>query len=65
MFDSIVHITDNGIEYWLARELQPLLGYTRWENFKNSINKARLSCENSNFSITDDFRDVTKIVEAI
>ena len=64
MFDSIVHITDNGIEYWLARELQPLLGYTRWENFKNSINKARLSCENSNFSITDHFRDVTKIVEA-
>lgn len=64
MFDNIMHKTDDGIEYWLARELQFLLGYTRWENFENAINKAKDACENSNFTIDDHFRDVTKIVEA-
>lgn len=64
MFDSIVHTTEDGIEYWFARELQSLLGYSRWENFKNAINKAKDSCENSKFSIDNHFRDVTKIVEA-
>ena len=64
MFDNIMHKTDEGIEYWLARELQSLLGYTRWENFENAINKAKAACQNSNFTIDDHFRDVTKIVEA-
>lgn len=64
MFDNIMHKTDEGIEYWLARELQSLLGYTRWENFENAINKAKSACQNSNFTIDDHFRDVTKIVEA-
>lgn len=63
MFDEIVHTTEEGIEYWLARELQPLLGYSRWENFKNAINKAKVSCETSNVTIGDHFRDVTKIVK--
>lgn len=63
-FDEIVHITEDNIEYWLARELQTLLGYTRWENFENAINKAKNACQNSNSTIDDHFRDITKIVEA-
>lgn len=63
MFDEIVHTTEEGIEYWLARELQSLLGYARWENFKNAINKAKVSCETGNATIDDHFRDVTKIVK--
>lgn len=64
MFDEIVHTTEDGIEYWLARELQPLLGYARWENFKNTINKAKVSCETGNVAIDDHFRDITKMVKA-
>ena len=36
VFDQIVHITEDGIEFWYARELQSALGYTRWENFVNT-----------------------------
>ena len=64
LFDSIVHLTEEGVEYWLARELQGLLGYSRWENFKNTINRAKVSCETSKVSIDNHFRDITKIVEA-
>lgn len=63
-FDEIVHLTEDGIEYWLARELQTILGYARWENFKNAIKKAKTSCKSSKVAIDDHFRDVTKIVEA-
>ena len=64
LFDSIAHKTDDGVEFWYARELQSLLGYARWENFKNAIDKAKISCQISKSSIDDHFRDVTKIVDA-
>ena len=40
LFDEIVHTTEDGIEYWLARDLQKLLGYARWENFEEAIARA-------------------------
>jgi DNA-damage-inducible protein D len=35
----------DGIDYWLARELQELLGYADWRNFLNAVNKAKEGCE--------------------
>ena len=51
------------IEYWSARELQEILGYLRWENFTNVINKAKKACECAGSNILDHFRDITKMVE--
>lgn len=61
-FDEIMHITEDGTEYWFARELQKLLGYARWENFEKVIEKAKLSCKTSGSIEIDHFRDVTKMV---
>ena len=60
VFDQIVHITEDGIEFWYARELQSALGYTRWENFVNAIEKAKGSCASSGRDVDGCFRDVTK-----
>ena len=60
VFDQIVHITEDGIEFWYARELQSALGYTRWENFVNAIEKAMVSCASSGRDVDGCFRDVTK-----
>ena len=61
-FDEISHTTEDGTEYWLARELQPILGYSRWENFIEAIKRAKISCETSGANVSDHFRDVTKMV---
>jgi DNA-damage-inducible protein D len=53
----------NSIECWSARELQEILGYQRWENFTNAINKAKKACENAQANINDHFRDITKMVD--
>jgi DNA-damage-inducible protein D len=53
----------DGIEYWLARELQELLGYTDWRNFLNAINKAKDSCETTGEAVSDHFVDVNKMIE--
>lgn len=52
-----------GIECWSARELQPVLGYMRWENFENAISKAKKACENAGVKVSDHFRDITKMIE--
>jgi DNA-damage-inducible protein D len=53
----------DGIEYWLARELQELLGYADWRNFVNAINKAKESCETTGEAVSDHFVDVNKMIE--
>ena len=52
----------DGVEYWLARELQVLLGYTDWRNFLNAINKAKESCKTIGETVSDHFVDVNKMV---
>jgi len=53
----------DGIEYWLARELQELFGYADWRNFLNAINKAKESCETTGERVSDHFVGVTKMVK--
>jgi DNA-damage-inducible protein D len=53
----------DGIEYWLARELQELLGYADWRNFLNAVNKAKESCKTSGEAVSDHFVDVNKMIE--
>ena len=59
-FEDIKHIDENGIEFWYARELMPILQYSKWENFKKVIEKAMIACKNSGISIKDCFLDVRK-----
>lgn len=53
----------NDIECWSARELQEILGYTKWDNFKNAIDKAKTTCESSGNVITDHFAEVGKMID--
>ena len=49
-FEDIKHVDENGVEYWLARELQSVLDYKEWRKFENVIEKAKVSCKNSGIS---------------
>ena len=62
-FETFSHRTEEGIEFWLARDLQQLLGYTKWDNFKNVILKARTACELSGQDIEDHFADIGKTIQ--
>ena len=53
----------DGIEYWLARELQELLGYTDWRNFLNAVEKAKESCKTTGEEVSDHFVDVNKMID--
>ena len=54
-FDGIRHEDERGKEYWSARELGKLLGYSRWLSFQNTIIKARESCEHNKQYALDHF----------
>lgn len=62
-FESIKHINEYGEEYWLARELQPVLEYAQWRRFSDAIERAKLACKNSGFTVEDHFADVGKMVD--
>jgi len=62
-FEAHAQHTESGVEFWLARDLQHLLGYTEWRNFTLAINKAKTACEISDHAIADHFVDVNKMVE--
>ena len=60
IFESIKHIDESGNEYWLARELQIVLDYKKWQKFINVIESAKISCKQSNFIIDEHFTQVGK-----
>lgn len=62
-FEAHAQQTDNGVEFWLARDLQHLLGYSKWENFLNVVSKAKTACEVSGHHVPDHFPDVRKMVD--
>ena len=62
-FENIKHIDENGVEVWYARELMPILQYSNWQNFEKIIDKAKISCQNSDISVLDHFTDVNKMVQ--
>jgi DNA-damage-inducible protein D len=62
-FEGHAQQTESGTEYWLARDIQHLLGYTKWDNFLNVVSKAKTACEVSGHQIADHFADVGKMVD--
>ncbi|MCF6227142.1 MAG: DNA damage-inducible protein D [Planctomycetes bacterium] len=63
VFDELAEtVSEENIEFWFARDLQEPLGYARWENFSKAVERAVISCETANASISDHFRGVTKMV---
>lgn len=62
-FESIVNTTSDGVEFWMARDLQHLLEYKEWRNFNLVINKAKTACEVSGEKIEDHFVDVNKTIQ--
>ena len=62
-FESIKHIDESGVEFWYARELMIILEYKQWRRFEGVIEKAKLSCQNSDINILDHFVSVGKMVK--
>ncbi len=54
-FDGIRHEDELGKEYWSARELYKMLGYSTWQRFQNAIEQAKIACEQSGQAIEDHF----------
>jgi DNA-damage-inducible protein D len=62
-FEDLKKINDYGAEYWSAREIQALLGYTQWRRFEDAINRALTSCKQSGNIPANHFAGVGKMVD--
>jgi DNA-damage-inducible protein D len=61
-FERIRQEDADGVEFWSARELMPILEYVSWQKFKNVLIKAQLACENSGYDPADHFVQAVKMV---
>ncbi len=61
-FESIKKINEQGVEYWEARELMPLLGYVEWRKFEGVIGRAKDACKASNQKVSDHFVGAAKMI---
>lgn len=64
LFEDIKHVDEDGVEFWYARELQAVLGYTEWRNFEKVMEKAKLACETAGGIEISHFVDVNKMVSS-
>jgi DNA-damage-inducible protein D len=62
--DGAKRIAPNGEEYWMARDIQSIMGYTNWENFEGVIEKARTACETSGITPDYHFLATKKVIKA-
>ena len=62
-FEELRLKNDHGAEYWSARDLQPLLGYSQWRRFEQAIERAMTSCEQSGNNPAHHFAGAGKMVE--
>ena len=60
--DVVCKHAESGVEYWCARDLQMLLGYTEWRNFAKVVDKAITACKNAGYEPRDHFVEVNKMV---
>ena len=63
-FEDLKEVNEYGAEYWSAREIQPLLGYTQWRRFEDAINRALTSCKQSGNIPLNHFAGVGKMVKS-
>jgi len=62
-FERMIHVEQEaGVEFWLARDLQEVLGYQTWRSFEQVIEKAITACQNSGYDPNDHFAEVGKMV---
>jgi DNA-damage-inducible protein D len=61
--EKLVHVEfESGVEFWLARDLQKVLGYTNWQNFKKVVESAATACKTSDHKVSDHFTEVSKMI---
>ena len=62
-FEDIRQTNEHGAEYWSARKLQPLLGYSQWRRFEKAIERAQISCAQSGNDTSNHFAGAGKMVD--
>jgi DNA-damage-inducible protein D len=62
-FESIKHLDENGVEFWVARELMPILGYNHWQKSEEVIARAARACLNSGQVVDNHFNRTVKMVK--
>jgi len=62
-FEDLKKTNEYGAEYWSAREIQPLLGYTQWRRFEDAIKRAITSCKSSGNEPAHHFAGVGKMID--
>lgn len=61
-FEDFAH-TQDGVEFWYARELQKLLGYGKWQNFELTVEKAKIACKKAQQNVNDHFTDASNMID--
>lgn len=62
-FEAIREEAEDGSEFWSARDLAKILGYARWDKFKNAIERAEEACQNSGQAVADHFSQMGKMID--